>query len=218
MGAAQDAAQGKVELKNEKEKTSYVLGMDIGGSLKRFEGDIDLDVLLRAVRDVMAGATTAVSAEDARAIKMNFLKQVKEKQMAERKAMADKNQAEGDQFLAENGKREGVKTTASGLQYEVLQEGKGEKPTAKSRVKVNYRGTLIDGTEFDSSYKRGQPASFALESVIPAWTEAVQLMPVGSKYKIYAPSKLAYGERGTPGAIGPNATLIFEIELLEIEK
>jgi len=127
-----------------------------------------------------------------------------------------KNKQEGELFLAENGKREGVRTTASGLQYQVLREGTGAKPAATDRVKVDYRGTLLDGTEFDSSYARGRPAEFALNGVIKGWTEGLQLMPAGSKYKFFIPAALAYGERGSGQRIGPNATLVFEVELLEI--
>src|SRR5581483_2855080 len=138
--------------------------------------------------------------------------------MEERKALADKNQQASDQFLADNAKKPGVKTTASGLEYEVLTEGKGPHPTKDDKVTVNYKGTLIDGTVFDSSYDRGQPATFPLANVIPGWTEGLQLMTPGSKYKLYIPSNLGYGERGAGLKIGPNETLIFEVELMKVEK
>jgi FKBP-type peptidyl-prolyl cis-trans isomerase len=141
---------------------------------------------------------------------------MQERQKAERAAQAEKAKQEGEAFLAENAKREGVKTTDSGLQYEVLQEGEGKKPTAEDRVTVHYKGTLISGEEFDSSYARGQPVTFPLSNVIPGWTEGVQLMSPGAKYKFYIPSDLAYGERGAGVKIGPNETLIFEVELLSV--
>jgi FKBP-type peptidyl-prolyl cis-trans isomerase FklB len=145
---------------------------------------------------------------------MAFQKEV----MAKQAEVAKKNKAEGEAFLAENKKKEGVKTTASGLQYKVIKPGKGKKPKSSDTVTVNYRGTLIDGTEFDSSYKRGQPATFQVSGVIPGWTEGLQLMEEGAKWQLFIPSNLAYGERGAGGVIGPNATLIFEVELLSIQE
>jgi FKBP-type peptidyl-prolyl cis-trans isomerase FkpA len=139
-------------------------------------------------------------------------------QQAKQKEAAEKNKAEGEKFLADNAKKPGVKVTASGLQYQVIKEGTGAKPAATDQVSVHYTGTLIDGTKFDSSYDRNEPAKFALNGVIPGWGEALQLMKVGSKYKLFIPSNLAYGDRGTPGPIGPNAALIFDVELLEIVK
>ena len=140
------------------------------------------------------------------------------KREQEQKVAADKNKTASDAFLAENGKKDGVKTTASGLQYKVITEGKGDKPKADDTVEVNYKGTLIDGTEFDSSYKHGQSVTFPVNGVIPGWTEALQLMPVGSKYQIFIPSDLAYGPGGTGGVIGPNQALVFEVELVDIKK
>jgi FKBP-type peptidyl-prolyl cis-trans isomerase FklB len=145
---------------------------------------------------------------------MAFQKEV----MAKQAEVAKKNKAEGEAFLAENKKKEGVKTTPSGLQYKVIKPGKGKKPKSSDTVTVNYRGTLIDGTEFDSSYKRGQPATFQVSGVIPGWTEALQLMEEGAKWQLFIPSNLAYGERGAGGVIGPNATLIFEVELISIQE
>ena len=149
-------------------------------------------------------------------VQKSFAERLQAKRAAEMQAAATKNKAEGEAFLSKNKSAPGVKTTASGLQYKVITEGKGPKPTGSDQVKVHYTGTLLDGTKFDSSYDRGQPAQFALNGVIKGWTEALQLMNVGSKYKLFVPSDLGYGENGTPGPIGPNATLIFEVELLEV--
>jgi FKBP-type peptidyl-prolyl cis-trans isomerase FkpA len=156
------------------------------------------------------------SAEEAQAVRQEFMRKLQGAQQAKQQEVAAKNQAEGAKFLADNVKKPGVKTTPSGLQYQVVKEGTGKKPSATSQVKVHYLGTLLDGTKFDSSYDRGEPASFALNGVIPGWTEGLQLMTAGSKYKFWIPASLGYGERGTPGPIGPNATLVFEVELLEV--
>jgi len=212
-GAAQ-TEQGA--LANDSAKFSYAIGMDIGQSVKSLGADIDQDALTAGIRDRLSGNTLQLTQEEATKVQQAFFKARAEKQAAERKAMAEKNKAEGEKFLAENAKKEGVKTTDSGLQYEVIKQGDGAMPKATDQVKVHYRGTLLDGTEFDSSYSRGQPVTFPLNGVIKGWTEGLQLMKVGSKYRFWLPASLAYGEQGAGDKIAPNATLIFEVELLDI--
>jgi len=210
-------AQKKVELKTEKDKVSYSIGFDMGSSLKRNGIEVDARVLTRAIQDVLSGAKPLMTEQEMQASITALQKEMAAKQQAKMKTAGDKNKKEGEAFLAENKKKEGVTTLPSGMQYMVLTEGKGKQPTATDSVTVQYRGTLIDGTEFDSSYKRGQPASFGLNQVIKGWTEGLQLMKEGGKIRLFIPSELAYGERGTQGGpIGPNATLIFDIELLSI--
>jgi FKBP-type peptidyl-prolyl cis-trans isomerase FkpA len=206
------------DLATEKDKVSYMVGMDVGRSLTQIKDEIDVDVLVQGLKDTLTGATPKLTDDQANEIKQAFMQRLQAKAMEERNALAARNRAEGEAFLAENSKKPGVHTTDSGLQYQVLTQGNGPKPAATDRVKVHYTGTLIDGTKFDSSIDRGTPAEFALNGVIKGWTEGLQLMPVGSKYKFFIPSDLAYGEQGTPGPIGPNATLVFEVELLEIVK
>ncbi len=199
------------------QKVSYALGMDTGFSLKRLETDIDIVLFLQGVEDSFKGKKLLISEEQSAAIKSDFFKKMQEERMRKMNELGGKNQKEGEVFLSENKKKEGVITTSSGLQYVVLRKGEGPIPKDTDRVKVQYRGTLIDGTEFDSSYKRGQPATFPVKGVIAGWTEALQLMNVGSKWRLFIPSNLAYGERGGGPMIGPNAVLIFDIELLAIE-
>ncbi len=206
------------ELKTPDEKLSYAIGLEVGTSLKNLPTEIDFPVFVQAVEDGLKGKKPLLTQEQALEIKMEFGKKVREERARERKELGEKNRKEGEAFLAENKKKKGVVTTESGLQYMVLHEGEGPKPKATDRVKVHYRGTLIDGTEFDSSYTRGKPATFALKGVVAGWTEALQLMRVGSKYRLFIPSELAYGKRGRGPKIGPDAVLIFELELLEIEK
>ncbi|MBX3688825.1 FKBP-type peptidyl-prolyl cis-trans isomerase [Dokdonella sp.] len=201
----------------DKNNISTMVGMDIGRGLTQIKDDIDIKVVEKALEQTLKGEKTALTQEEALQVRQEFMKQLQAKRVAEQKAAADKNKKEGADFLAKNKSKAGVKTTASGLQYLVEKEGKGAKPKATDTVKVNYLGTKIDGEKFDSSYDRGQPATFPLNGVIKGWSEGLQLMPVGSKYKLFVPSDLAYGENG-PGQIGPNATLIFEVELLDIEK
>jgi FKBP-type peptidyl-prolyl cis-trans isomerase len=203
--------------KDDKEKVSYSIGVDIGKNLKRAEIDINSDMLTRGLHDALGDGKTAMTDQEMQQTMQNFQTDMQSKMQKKRTEMAEKNKTEGEAFLAENKKKSGIKTLPSGLQYEVVTEGKGEKPKASDTVKTNYRGTLIDGKEFDSSFKRNEPAIFPVGGVIPGWTEALQLMPVGSKWKLYVPASLAYKENGPPG-IGPNATLLFEIELLGIEK
>ncbi|GIX36683.1 MAG: hypothetical protein KatS3mg126_2462 [Lysobacteraceae bacterium] len=211
-------ASAENKLQTEKEKLSYVVGSQIGGSLKPIEGEIDLDLVVEAMREAVAGKEPRLSQEQAMEVQRAFAEKMQARQAERMKELAAKNKAEGEAFLAKNKDAPGVKTTASGLQYLVVKQGDGPKPTATDTVKVHYVGTLLDGTKFDSSVDRGQPAQFALNAVIPGWTEALQLMPVGSKYTLWIPPELAYGDRGTPGPIGPNQTLKFEVELLDIVK
>jgi len=216
--AAEEEKAPEKQLKTSSEKLSYALGLDIGASLKKLETDIDLPSFARGVTDSFKGSKPLLTPQQATEIRNEFFKKRQEERAQKMKELGGKNRKEGEAFLAENKKKRAVVTTASGLQYTVLGKGDGPKPKGTDRVSVNYRGTLIDGTEFDSSYKRGQPATFRVTGVIPGWTEALQLMNVGSKYHLFIPSNLAYGERGAGQQIGPNATLIFEVELLSIEK
>ncbi len=217
-GCAQQegARTPKTELKDFAEKASYAMGKRFGQNLQPVKDDIDMASLMQGIEDAMEGREGLLSSDEEREVMQEFQGKMREASERERGTMAEKNLAEGQAFLAENKTKEGVITEESGLQYTVLQEGEGPKPAATDQVTVHYRGTLIDGTEFDSSYGRGEPTTFPLNRVIPGWTEGVQLMSVGSKYKFFIPSDLAYGERGARGAIGPNAALIFEIELVSI--
>lgn len=211
------AAQEAPVLKTDKDKLSYALGMDIAAQFKARSVEVDPDLFARAMKDVLAGAKTAMTPEDVKTTITALQTKMAVQQQAEVKAMSDKNKTEGEAFLNANKAKPGVVTLPSGLQYKVITAGTGKKPLATDQVTVNYRGTTVDGTEFDSSYKRGEPATFPVDKVIKGWTEALQLMPVGSKWQVFIPSALAYGERGAPGAIGPNSALIFEIELLDIK-
>lgn len=215
--AGQANAGEKTALKTEKDKISYSIGLNIGGNLKRDAIDIDEDALIKGLRDALAGAKPLMTEKEIQETMQAFQKTMMAKQAEKMKSIGDKNKKEGQAFLAENKKKEGVKTTSSGLQYKVIKEGTGKKPTAADTVTVNYRGTLIDGTEFDSSYKRNESTTFPVNGVIPGWTEALQLMKTGSKWQLVIPSDLAYGERGAGGHIGPNATLIFEVELISVK-
>jgi FKBP-type peptidyl-prolyl cis-trans isomerase len=190
--------------------------MDIGKSLREQGTAVDLDSLIDAIRSTYKGEELAMTTEEAAAIRQEFVQKKQAEQKAETAVAGQSNLAEGQKFLAENKAKEGVQTTASGLQYKVLTMGEGAKPAATDTVKVHYRGTLLDGTEFDSSYARNEPISFALNRVISGWTEGVQLMPIGSKFTFYIAPELAYGEGGG-GPIPPNSTLVFEVELLDIE-
>jgi FKBP-type peptidyl-prolyl cis-trans isomerase FkpA/FKBP-type peptidyl-prolyl cis-trans isomerase FklB len=204
------------ELETDEQKLGYIIGMDIGNSLQQQGTEIDLDSLFEAIRAVYTGQPTALTPEQAATIREEYIAKRRASAEAERQQQAAVNAAAGDKFLLENRNKEGVVVTDSGLQYKVVTMGDGAKPSATDKVTVHYRGTLLDGTEFDSSYSRNQPMSFQLNQVIPGWTEGVQLMPVGSKFMFWIPPNLAYGPGGT-GPIGPNATLSFEVELLAIE-
>jgi FKBP-type peptidyl-prolyl cis-trans isomerase FklB len=204
-------AQEKPVLKNQKEKVSYSIGLNIGrnlgSDLKKQSIDIDPNSLARGIQDALSGANPLLSNEE-----------IQETMVALQKEMAEKHKQQGDAFLSENKKKEGVKTLPSGLQYKVIKAGTGKKPKLNETVTVNYRGTLIDGTEFDSSFRRGQPVAFPVSGVIPGWTEAFPLMEEGAKWQLFIPPNLAYGERGAGGLIGPNATLIFEVELISVQE
>jgi FKBP-type peptidyl-prolyl cis-trans isomerase FkpA len=206
------------ELKTDKEKVSYMVGMQVGSSLTQIKDEIDLAIVIKAIEGTLKGEQPLLTQEQAMEVQKTFAERLQAKRASEMQAAATKNKSDGEAFLAKNKAVAGVKTTASGLQYLAVKEGTGPKPAATDTVKVHYTGTLLDGTKFDSSVDRGEPAQFALNAVIPGWTEALQLMNVGSKYTLWIPSQLAYGDRGTPGPIGPNATLKFEVELLEIVK
>lgn len=210
---AQDKAPaaGATQLKDQKDKVSYSIGLDIGFNFQKQNVAVNPDAMAAGVRDAMAGKPQ-LTEQQVKEVMSAFEKEMQDKQTAKGKEAA----ASGEKFLTENKAKPGVKTTASGLQYKVLKEGSGPTPKETDTVKVNYRGTLIDGTEFDSSYKRGEPASFPVNRVIKGWTEALQLMKVGSKYQIFIPASLGYGERGAGAQIPPNSTLIFEVELLDI--
>jgi len=212
-------AQDKPDLKDAKQKSSYAIGMDIGANLKRQDLDIDAKALAAGLADSFAGKPQMTEAE-AKAALTEFRAQMMAKVESKQKVDADKNSKEGEAYLAANGKKEGVKTTTSGLQYKVIKagDGKGKTPKSTDTVKVHYHGTLIDGSVFDSSVQRGEPATFPVNQVIPGWTEVLQLMKEGDKWQVYIPGKLAYGERSPSPKIGPNSTLIFDVELLSIEK
>jgi FKBP-type peptidyl-prolyl cis-trans isomerase FklB len=210
-------AQDKGQLKDQKDKASYSIGYDIGETFKKQKVELNPDTLFGGLKDALAGKEALLTKEDREKTLQAFQKEMMEKQMAASKEAATKNAAEGEKFLTENKKKDGVKTTASGLQYKVLKEGSGVSPKETDTVVVNYKGTLLDGTEFDSSYKRNEPASFQVNRVVKGWIEALQLMKPGAKYQLFIPAALAYGERGAGQLIGPNATLIFEVELLSIK-
>ncbi|MBN1575975.1 MAG: FKBP-type peptidyl-prolyl cis-trans isomerase [Chitinispirillaceae bacterium] len=210
--------KGPVNLATTTDTVSYMIGNDIARSLKNVKDDIVLDIVLAGIRDQLAGNPPRFSAEQERFIMEAFSMQMQQKHMAKSEDKAAKNLKEAKAFLEENGKKPGVVTTKSGLQYIILKEGEGPIPPDSSNVKVNYEGTLLSGKIFDSSIKRGKPAIFKTHQVIAGWTEALKLMKVGSKYKLFVPPDLAYGRRGMPHDIGPNVMLIFEVELLGIEK
>jgi FKBP-type peptidyl-prolyl cis-trans isomerase FklB len=218
--AAKSAATAPA-LTTRKQKFSYALGMNIGNglgaNLKKQGVEVDWTLVAQGLKDAVSDGKTRLTEEEAKKVLTDVQNEVRGQQQEKMKEAADKNKTEGEAFLAANKSKEGIVTLPSGLQYKILTEGKGPKPTAADTVVCNYRGTLINGTEFDSSYKRGEPATFPVGGVIKGWTEALQLMPVGSKWQLFIPSSMAYGERGAGADIGPNATLIFEVELLSIQ-
>jgi FKBP-type peptidyl-prolyl cis-trans isomerase FklB len=211
-------AQSKPSLKTDQEKVSYSIGLDIGTNFKRQSVELDSKALAAGITDGLSGAKPAMAEDEVRKVLADFRQKMQARVAALAQQSAEENKKKGDTFLAENKKQKGVVTLPSGLQYKVLKEAKGAKPKAADTVSVHYRGTLIDGTEFDSSIKRGQPAEFPVGQVIKGWTEALQLMPVGSKWQLFIPSDLAYGPQGAGNLIGPNSALVFEVELLDIKK
>ena len=211
------AAQDTSQFKTPQEKISYALGMEIGNNFRKQALDVDPATVGRGLADAFAGGNTLLTEDEMRTVLASAQEEYRKKQAAVRAEKAQAALKDGEAFLAANKSKEGIITLPSGLQYKILKAGTGEKADADDTVVCNYRGTLIDGTEFDSSYKRGQPATFQLNGVIKGWVEALQLMKEGSKWDLYVPSNLAYGERAAGGAIGPNSTLIFEVELLKVE-
>ena len=202
----------------DRQQVGYLIGADVGRQLAPITDQIELPMLVEGVRTILANTTPAISEAEANTLRAAFAERMQARAEAEATAKGAKNKAEGDAFLAKHRLEKGVYSTGSGLQYMVLRQGNGNRPVATDRVEVNYRGTLLDGTEFDSSYARGRPAVFSLTQVVAGWTEGLALMPVGSKYRFWIPSELGYGAKGTPGGpIGPNATLVFDVELLSIQ-
>ncbi len=210
------AAPGTKAPAVDKSKVGFLVGTDVGRSLAPIQEELNLAVFLQAMKTLIAGGKSQLTDAEMDQIRESFSKRMEAKEKARMAEAIRKNAAEGAAFLAKNKQTKGVISTASGLQYMVLRQGTGKRPRSTERVRVNYRGTLLDGSEFDSSYSRGQPAEFALDQVIAGWTEGVALMPVGAKYRFWIPSAIGYGERGSPPTIGPNATLVFDVELLDI--
>lgn len=200
------------------EKVSYSLGVDVGTTIAKQGLDVDSQMFLQGIRDGLAGTEPLLSQEEMQSTLMEFQQEVAKKRAEEQAQSAAANKKEAEQFLAENKKKEAVKVAESGLQYEVLEQGTGKSPDADDRVKVHYRGTLLSGEEFDSSYSRGEPTEFRVGQVIEGWKEAIQKMKEGGHWKIYLPPELAYGERGVPPTIGPNEVLIFDVKLLGVTK
>ena len=216
-GQAMAEEKKQTELTTDSQKLSYALGFDLGSYFKSLGEELDLEVLHRGLVDSYKGNKALLTPDETAQIQQQFAQKQQEKQIKEQLEMITKNNKAAEDFLKENGTKEGITTTESGLQYKVLTQGEGAKPKAEDVVKVHYKGTLMDGTEFDSSYPRNEPAVFPLNQVIPGWTEAVQLMNVGSKYQLFLPPNLAYGDRGAPPVIEPGSMLIFEVELIGIE-
>jgi FKBP-type peptidyl-prolyl cis-trans isomerase FklB len=210
------AADEPAGLATDNDKASYAIGVNIGRNFKSESLELNTNAFIQGFRDAFSGGKLQLTDEQSQQALDAFKKTLAAKQEAAAKVLGEKNKQEGEKFLADNAKKDGVKTLPSGLQYKILKAGDGKKPAADDIVKVQYRGTLINGTEFDSSYKRNEPATFPLARIIPGWREALQLMPVGSKWQLFVPPSLAYGEDAPP-EIGPNATLLFEVELLSIE-
>jgi len=215
--ATKPRTQSVLTLKTQKDKLSYALGMNLGSNLHKEKVEVDPAIVLRGLKDALAAGKMLLTEDEARTALTQLQTEVRSKQQEKMKVAGEMNKKEGVEFLAANKSKEGIVILPSGLQYKILTEGTGPKPTASDTVVCNYRGTLISGAEFDSSYKRGQPASFQVNGVIKGWTEALQLMPAGSKWQLFVPAELGYGDRGAGADIGPGATLIFEVELLSIQ-
>ncbi len=207
-----------LELKSFSDKLGYSMGLDVGNYFKGIDGEINFDALVRGLQDAFEGKDPILSAEEIAAVQKEFGEKMQARQEEGLQKMKEENKKLGADFLEANKKNDGVSVTESGLQYELLKKGEGPKPKATDKVKVDYVGTLIDGTEFDNSVKRGEPAVFGVDQVIPGWSEALQLMEVGSKYRLVIPAELAYGEKGAPPVIEPNSVLVFEVDLLAIEE
>lgn len=215
---AQDKQQDAAPLESFEQKLGYSMGLDVGNYFKGIDKEIDFEALMQGLNDAFQGKEPKLSAEEIASVQKEFGEKMQAKQQEQLAAMKEENRKEGEAYLAENKEKENVITTESGLQYELLEKGDGPTPEATDTVKVDYVGTLIDGTEFDSSIKRGEPAIFGVDQVIPGWSEALQLMEVGSKYRLVIPAELAYGEKGAPPVIEPNSVLVFEVDLLGIEE
>jgi FKBP-type peptidyl-prolyl cis-trans isomerase len=211
------AADKPVELKNETEKLSYAMGLDLGTYFKGLGEDFNLDILSRGLVDAYEGREALMAPDEVAEIHQNFAARQQEKQIQQTVEMVSENRAEAEKFLSENRKKDGIKETESGLQYKAIKEGTGAVPTVNDTVTVHYKGTLIDGTEFDSSYKRNQPAVFKVGQVISGWQEALLLMKEGATYELYLPPDLAYGDRGAPPLIEPGSMLIFQVELIKVD-
>jgi FKBP-type peptidyl-prolyl cis-trans isomerase FklB len=203
--------------KTQKEKVSYAIGMEMGKGVKSQGLDVDPTILMQGLKDALSDAKPQMSEDELRQVITALQQEIRQKQMQMQEAAAAENKTKGDAFLAENSKKEGMVVLPDGLQYKILTAGQGKKPAESDTVLCNYKGTFVDGSEFDSSAKAGKPVPFEVKNVIPGFKEVLQLMPVGSKWQVFVPSNLAYGERGAGGVIGPNATLIFEIELVSIQ-
>jgi len=204
------------QLTTEKDRVSYTVGMDMAQMIEPIKDELEVDVVIRAIRDSLGSGNTALTAEQADEVRQAFAQRMQAQQQQRNQRLAAENKAAGEAFLAQNRSKSGVQVTDSGLQYQVVRQGSGTRPTANSTVRVNYEGRLLDGTVFDSSYERGEPAQFPLRNVIPGWTEGLQLMQTGAEYTFWIPAELAYGERPNPGPIPPNATLVFKVELLDV--
>jgi FKBP-type peptidyl-prolyl cis-trans isomerase len=215
--ACSAGAQEAPALKTKKDKLSYAIGTEMGKGVKDQGFDIDPNILIMGLKDALMGAKPQLSDDDLRAILSEVQEEIKQKQLQAMEMAAEENKKKGDEFLAENAKKTAVVVLPSGLQYKVITAGQGKKPVESDTVLCNYRGTFLDGTEFDSSAQAGKPVPFEIKGIIPGFKEALLLMPVGSKWQVFIPPSLAYGERGASDVIGPNATLIFEIELVAIQ-
>ena len=208
-------AADKPEVKEEKDRISYSVGHQVGGDFKRQGVELNPELLVKGVQDAMSGAKSLMTQQEMNETLVDLKKKVVAEEQRQKKEAAGKNLQEGKAFLAENAKKKDVTTLPSGLQYKVIEKGSGASPKKTDSVTVHYKGTLIDGTEFDSSYARGKPATFRVDGVIAGWTEALQLMKPGAKWQLFIPANLAYGERGAGSRIGPNSALIFEVELIK---